>query len=175
MKKLSVREMVMCALFAALTAVCSQIQIALPAIPINLALFAVLLCAGLLKPLNAVMAIVVYVVLGMVGVPVFAGMRGGVAVLFGRTGGYILGYIFAALIPALLRVRWGDKFWQLCLGMVLGVAVCYLFGTVWYMVLTGTGLWQSLTVCVFPFLIGDALKILLAAFLTKRLKPVLKL
>ena len=86
MKKFSVRDMVMCALFAALTAVCSQIQIPLPAIPINLALFAVLLCAGLLRPTAAVLAMVVYVVLGLVGVPVFAGMRGGMAVLFWQDG-----------------------------------------------------------------------------------------
>ena len=174
MKKFSVRDMVMCALFAALTAVCSQIQIPLPAIPINLALFAVLLCAGLLRPTAAVLAMVVYVVLGLVGVPVFAGMRGGMAVLFGKTGGYILGYILAALAVALLRKHWGDSYWKLCLSMVIGVAVCYLFGTVWYMILTGTGLWVSLLNCVFPFLIGDALKILLAGLLTFSLKAVVK-
>ena len=117
---------------------------------------------------------VVYVVLGLVGVPVFAGMRGGMAVLFGKTGGYILGYILAALVVALLRKHWGDSYWKLCLSMAIGVAVCYLFGTIWYMILTGTGLWVSLLNCVFPFLIGDALKILLAAFLTIRLKAVVK-
>ena len=174
MKQFQAKYLALCALFAALTAVCSQIQIPLPAIPINLALFAVLLCAGLLRPTAAVLAMVVYVVLGLVGVPVFAGMRGGMAVLFGKTGGYILGYILAALVVALLRKHWGDSYWKLCLSMAIGVAVCYLFGTVWYMILTGTGLWVSLLNCVFPFLIGDALKILLAALLTIRLKAVVK-
>ena len=173
MKKFSVRDMVMCALFAALTAVCSQIQIPLPAIPINLALFAVLLCAGLLRPTAAVLAMVVYVVLGLVGVPVFAGMRGGMAVLFGKTGGYILGYILCALIVGALSRKFAFSFKNLCLEMLLGVAVCYAFGTIWFMAVTGLNLATSMSYCVIPFLPGDAVKILLAAFLALRLRKPL--
>lgn len=86
MKKLTTREMAYCALFAALTAVCSQIQIPLPLIPINLAIFTVVLCGGLLRPVCALLAVGVYVLLGLVGIPVFAGFKAGVGTLFGNTG-----------------------------------------------------------------------------------------
>lgn len=173
MKRLTVREMVYCALFAALVAVCSQIQIPLPVIPLNLAVFAVLLCGGLLRPAGALLALAAYVLLGLVGVPVFAGFKAGVGVLFGNTGGYIVGYLLAAYLTAMLRQRWGESFPRLCAGMAVGVAACYAFGTAWFMALSGNSLWVSLSYCVLPFLPGDAVKILLAALLTGRLKKAL--
>lgn len=173
MKKLTTREMAYCALFAALTAVCSQIQIPLPLIPINLAIFAVVLCGGLLLPVCALLAVGVYVLLGLVGVPVFAGFKAGVGTLFGNTGGYIVGYVLAAFLTAVLRQRWGEGYLRLCAAMAVGVAVCYVFGTVWFMVLSGNSLWVSLSYCVLPFLPGDVLKILLAALLTGRLKKAM--
>ena len=170
MKHLQAKQLAVCALFAALTAVCSQIQIPLPAIPINLALFAVHLCAALLAPRYAALSMAAYILLGAVGVPVFAGLKGGIAVLFDKTGGYIIGYLLSALLTSWLIHRKESNFLRSCLAMVAGVAVCYVFGTVWFMVLTGTPLWTSLTWCVLPFLPGDAVKILLAAFLAKRLQ-----
>lgn len=172
MKKISARELVLCALFAALTAVCSQLQIPLPLVPINLALLPVLLCGGLLHPSAAVLAMACYALMGLVGLPVFAGFKGGAGALLGSTGGYILGYIPAAWLTSLLRTRWKSSFGTLCLGMLAGVAVCYLLGTIWFMIATGNGLWVSLGYCVFPFLPGDALKILLAAFLSRRLRAL---
>lgn len=174
-KRSSAMMLVMCALMAALTAVCSQIQIPLPMVPINLALFAVHLCGALLGAKYGSIAILVYVLLGLVGLPVFAGFTGGVGILFGKTGGYIIGYILDALVVGLLVTRWGYKFRKCCLAMAIGLFVCYLFGTLWFMALTGMGLWLSLVYCVFPFLIGDALKIALAAYLTKRLKKALNI
>lgn len=172
MKKISARELVLCALFAALTAVCSQLQIPLPLVPINLALLAVLLCGGLLHPSAAVLAMACYALMGLVGLPVFAGFKGGAGALLGSTGGYILGYIPTAWLTSLLRTRWKSSFGALCLGMLAGVALCYLLGTIWFMIATGNGLWVSLGYCVFPFLPGDALKILLAAFLSRRLRAL---
>lgn len=158
------------ALFAALTAICSQIQIPLPMVPINLAVFSVLLCGALLGPKMAGLAMSVYVLLGAVGAPVFAGMQGGVGILFGKTGGYIIGYIAAAICVGILVKLWGTQFWKLCGAMAIGVTVCYTVGTIWFMVVTQLPLWTSLVYCVFPFLIGDALKIALAAFLTGKLQ-----
>ena len=128
-----------CALMAALTAVCSQIQIPLPMVPINLALFAVHLSGALLGPAGGALSVAVYVLLGMIGVPVFAGFRAGPAVLFGKTGGYILGYFLCAWLVGFLSRRRPYTFPRLCLAMAAGVFVCYFFGTVWFMALTGTG------------------------------------
>ena len=172
-KSLSALKMAYISLGAVLIALCSWISV--PAtVPFTLQTFAVLLVCDLLGGRWGLVWVLLYLLLGAVGFPVFSGFSGGLGHLLGMTGGYILGYILAALVVALLRKHWGDSYWKLCLSMVIGVAVCYLFGTVWYMILTGTGLWVSLLNCVFPFLIGDALKILLAAFLTIRLKAVVK-
>ena len=174
MRNTLTRQLVLAALFAALTAVCSQIQIPLPMIPINLALFAVHLCGALLGAKWGALSMAVYALLGAVGVPVFAGFGSGPAVLFGKTGGYIIGYILCAAIVGLLSRRLGFTFPKLCLSMVIGVAVCYVFGTAWFMVISGLNLATSLSYCVLPFLPGDTVKILLAAFLALRLRKPLQ-
>lgn len=167
---LRMRRMVLCALFAAMTAVCSQIAVPMPwGVPINLALFSVYLAGALLGPLWGTVSQLVYVALAAIGVPVLAGLGGGPAMLFGKTGGYVLGYLLAALLVGLLARTWGRGIPQLALAMVLGCAGCYTLGTLWFMVLTGTGLWQSLLWCVLPYLPGDAIKIALAAVLAKRM------
>ena len=163
------RQLLLCALFAALTAVCSQIQIPLPLVPINLALLAVHLAGGLLGAKNGAISMVIYLLLGGIGAPVFAGLTGGPGILFGKTGGYIIGYIAAAAIVGALSGRL-RSFWGLCLSMAIGVAACYLFGTIWFMVVTGMDLWTSLLYCVVPFLPGDVIKILLAASLCRKLR-----
>lgn len=168
------QRIVLAALFAALMAVCSQIQIPLPMVPINLALFAVHLCGALLGAKWGALSISAYVLLGLVGVPVYAGFASGPAALFGKTGGYILGYILSAFLVGLLSRRIGFTFKGLCLSMLVGVVACYAFGTVWFMAVTGLNLMTSLAYCVIPFLPGDAVKIVLAALLALRLKKPLQ-
>lgn len=168
------KRLTLAALFVALTAVCSQLQIPLPMIPINLALFSVYLSGALLGAKGGALAMTAYALLGAAGVPVFAGFGSGPATLFGRTGGYILGYILAAAIVGALSRRWGRTFAKLCLAMLAGMLVCYLFGTAWFMALTGMNLATSLSYCVLPFLPGDAVKIALAALLTVKLQKPLR-
>ena len=176
MKPDSTKTLALCAVFAALTAVCSQIQIPLAVIPINLALFSVHLCALLMKKQYAALSMTVYLLMGLIGLPVFVGFQGGAGVLFGRTGGYIIGYVASAFLTALIVEQWGRAWWKAALAIVAGVAACYSLGTVWYMVLTRSPLWLSLTYCVFPFLPGDAVKLTLAVVLAGRLeKPLRKM
>lgn len=165
----------LCALFAALTAVCSQIQIPLPMVPINLALFSVHLSALLLGKKFGALSQTVYILLAAVGVPVMAGFSGGLGVLLGKTGGYAIGYILSAFLTGLICERWGYSFWKMCIAAVVGCAGCYVLGTIWFMAVTGMDLVTSLAYCVFPFLPGDVVKILLAGVLAVRLRPVLKL
>lgn len=168
--RLPLRSMLLCALFAALAGVCSQLSIPLPMVPINLALFSVHLCGYLLGWRLGGLAMGVYLLLGLLGVPVFAGFGAGPGTLFGRTGGYILGYVLAAMVTGFLA-RQRPGFFPRCLAMGLGTVVCYIFGTIWFMAITGMGLWESLGYCVLPFLPGDVVKILLAAWLGGRLQP----
>ena len=149
-------KMVGCALFAALTAVCSQLAIPMPwGVPINLALFAVYMAGTMLGPVWGAASQLVYLLLAAVGVPVMAGMQGGPAVLLGKTGGYAIGYLLAALIAGAFAAKLPRKFGWLALGCVVGCAACYVLGTIWFMVLTGLDLPTSLTYCVIPYLPGD--------------------
>lgn len=174
-KRFTVKDMVLCAMLAALTGVFSQIGVPIGEIPINLALFSVYLAGGILGSYKGAVSMVVYILTGAVGIPVFANFRGGLSVLAGPTGGYILGYIFAALVVGMVSTYWGDRPWQLAIGITGGSALCYLFGTVWFILLTGKGLAAALGACVIPFLPGEALKILSAAILVPKLKKAVHL
>ena len=160
------------ALSAALIAICSWISIP-TTVPFTLQTFAVCLVAGLLGAKRGVLAVIVFICLGAVGFPVFANFSGGLGVIFGTTGGYIIGFIFTALIVGLATQKFGHKIPVLAISMVLGIAICYVFGTAWFMISTGTGLWSAMLLCVIPFLPGDALKIIVAAILVKKLRPLL--
>ncbi|MBC8528375.1 biotin transporter BioY [Christensenellaceae bacterium NSJ-44] len=174
MKKLSTRTLILCAIFAALTAVFSQIAIPLPMVPINLAMLAVFIAGGVLGPWVGALSQVVYVLLGAIGLPVFSQFTGGLGIIVGPTGGYIAGYVVAALITGLTVQKWCSPL-PLALGMVAGLAACYALGTAWFMVVTGSALGAALMTCVVPFLIGDAVKIAVAAMLSPRLRRELVL
>ena len=174
MKKMTTRMLVFCALFAALTAVCAWIAIPIGPVPISLATFAVMMCGLLLGWKYGVIAIAVYILLGLAGVPVFANFKAASA-LMGPTGGYIIGYLPYALLAGLAVPRLQEKFFGRCVLLVLGTIACYALGTGWFMHATGRTLGESMGLCVLPFLPGDATKILLSAFLAPRLRKALKI
>ena len=177
--------LVLCGIFAALMAICSFITIPLgfTPIPINLATLGVFLTGGILgKKYGSIL-------LGAVGVPVFAGFKGGLGVLAGPTGGYIIGYLAAAFLTGLLVelvfTKTGtesgqrsaksstSRFIGIILAMIAGLAACYALGTAWFMISTGTGLGAALISCVIPFLPGDAAKIIVGALLVQKLRPAI--
>ena len=172
-------DMAYIALFAVMIAVCSWISI--PAtVPFTLQTFGVFLAVGVLGGKRGTLAVLVYLLLGMVGLPVFAGFSGGMGCLLGSTGGYIVGFLFSALVMWAMERLLGKKPWVLALSMVLGLIVCYAFGTVWFMQVyaktTGAiGLWTALGWCVFPYILPDLVKIVLAMVLCKRLAAAIRL
>lgn len=159
----------LCAMFTAVTAVLSQISVPLPftPVPINLATFAVFVAGGLLGPVYGAVSLTVYAALGAVGLPVFAQFTGGVGIILGPTGGYILGYISAAWLTGFLINRLPKAIWSSVLAMSAGMLSCYLLGTAWFVVQQKVDLLAALGMCVVPFLIGDGIKIVLAAFTVK--------
>lgn len=165
--------MVQIALFAAIIAICSWIQIPLT-VPFTLQTFAVFCTLGILGGKNGTISVLLYIILGAVGVPVFAGFSGGVGVLLGTTGGYIIGFLFTALLYWVITHFFGNKLPVMILAMALGLVVCYAFGTAWFMLVyartTGAvGLMTALGWCVFPFILPDCVKIALAILLAKRI------
>lgn len=174
-KKFSVKDMALCAMFAALMAICAWISLHVMEISFTLQLFAVFLACGLLGGKRGTIACAVYLLLGAVGLPVFTGFKGGLGALLGVTGGYIVGFLAACLVYWLLTDLLGEKPWVQLTAMILGLLACYALGTVWFMVVYAQssgaiGFVAVLSKCVFPFIIPDACKIALAYVLTLRLK-----
>ncbi len=175
---LNTRDAAMIAICAAVMAVCSWISIP-AAVPFTMQTFGVFLAVGLLGGKNGTLAVFVYLLLGAAGLPVFSGFAGGIGHLFGATGGYIIGFVFSALLMWLMEWLLGKSMKVLVLSMISGLLVCYAFGTAWFMIVyardSGSiGLITALSWCVFPYIIPDALKIMLAAWLTRRLRPLIR-
>ena len=177
--KMRTVDMAYIALFAVVMAVCAWISIP-AAVPFTLQTFGVFLAVGLLGGKRGTLAVLIYLLLGAVGIPVFAGFSGGLGYMLGATGGYIVGFLLSALVMWGFEAALGRKTWVLAISMVLGLAVCYAFGTVWFLVVyaknTGAiGLWTALGWCVFPYILPDCLKIALALAIRKRLAAAIRL
>lgn len=153
------------ALFATITAVCSWITIPLPftPVPINMATFAVIISGLVLGPKYGTISQLLYIFLGVVGLPVFSGFTSGIGIILGPTGGYLISYILIALIVG------ASKNFNIIIGLILGTMTCYFFGSIWFMVLTGSNFTTTIALCVIPFILGDTLKLLLAYYVFKRI------
>lgn len=172
-------DLVYSALGAVLIAICSWISIP-TTVPFTLQLFAVFFVLSALGGRRGTTAILVYVLLGAIGIPVFAGFKSGLGILLGNTGGYIVGFLFMGLAYWLIVRLLGKKLWVEILAMAIGLLVLYAFGTAWFMIVysqtNGTvGLWMVLGWCVIPFIIPDIIKLGLALALARNLSPELKL
>lgn len=156
------------AVFTALLCAVAPFALPIGPVPISLATLMIYICAGVLGRRRATLSVAVYILLGIVGLPIFTGFAGGVQKIVGATGGYIVGYIPLAYIAGafadLSRSR--NQYWLMPVGMVVGTVVLYACGTAWFVYLSGRTLVDSLALCVFPFLIGDASKIFVAAALS---------
>ena len=176
--KITTKELVFTALMAVIIAVCSWISIP-TTVPFTLQTFGVFMAVGLLGGKKGTVSVLVYILLGAVGVPVFAGFSSGIGVLFGTTGGYIVGFVLSGLVYWAMTAAFGEKLPIMIIAMVLGLLVCYAFGTAWFMIVYAKntapiGLMTALGWCVFPFIIPDCIKIALAVVLTKQLKKYVK-
>lgn len=176
MRTSPIRPAVCCALFATLIAVSAWIPpIPIGVISVTLQTLAIYLTAGLLPPKWSFSATLLYLALGAVGFPVFSGGQGGLGVLFGSTGGYLMGFLAIPLAVGLITRRAQAKPWMLALSMFIGTLICYSAGSLWYYLQFTSqsgaiSFGTVLTLCVLPFLLPDLLKIALAMILVRRLK-----
>ena len=171
-------DMAHIALFSVVLTVCAWISI--PAmVPFTLQTFGVFLAVGLLGGRRGSLAVLTYLLLGAVGIPVFSGFAGGVGCMLGSTGGYSIGFLLAALFMWGMERLLGRRQWVFALSILAGLLVCYSFGTAWFVWVyarrTGKiGIWTALGCCVFPYLIPDLLKGLGAMFLSQKLAGLVK-
>lgn len=178
-KVLTVQDMVLIAIFAALIAACSYIQIPLGPVPFTLQTFAVFTTAGLLGTKRGTIAVVIYILLGVIGIPVFAG-SGGPGIIVGPTGGYITGFIFTVIIIGLImnvfkKNATGLKFVMTVVAIVVGDAICFIIGTIQFMVVMKVNLAVAMGYCVIPFILPDLVKIIVAAIVVNRVKKYVRI
>lgn len=171
-------DLVYISIFAVLIAITSWISIP-AAVPFTLQTMGVFTAVGILGGRRGTMAVLVYILLGAIGVPVFAGFTGGIHIIAGTTGGYIVGFLLSALVMWGIEKVFGRSRVVLAVSMVAGLLACYAVGTVWFMAVYtrsagSVGLGAVLGWCVIPFIIPDLIKIAAALFLTKRLSGVIR-
>ena len=171
-----VRDLCYIALMAALMAVCSWITVPFGPVPFTMQTFAIFAALLLLGGKRGTIAVLAFILLAAVGAPVLSGFHGGLSALLGMTGGYIVGFLFSALAMWGVERVWGRGLIVLGASMVLGLLVCYAFGTAWFMVVYARGagaitLGAALTACVVPYILPDLVKIALALAITARLRP----
>ena len=161
---MKVKDLVYIAIFTSI--ICAMSLVTIPTtVPFTLQTMAIFICMFMLKPVDAIISVLLYIFIGAIGLPVFSNFRGGFGVLAGPTGGYIIGFI----IMPFMRLIFKNKI----LSAIIGLIICYIFGTIWFMLFNTSGIhsfWKILTICVLPFIIPDAIKMALAYLLSKRLK-----
>ncbi len=174
------KTLVLCGVCAAIICVLAPLAIPITGlVPVTLATFAVMLAGVLLGGRFGALSALIYLIIGAVGLPVFSGYSGGIAKLFGPTGGYLIGYIPLAFIVGALYHGFGrnasgfKKYAVMVASMIAGTAVLYAFGTAWFCIVTETDVIAALMTCVVPFLIGDALKILAVTLLCPQLEKAI--
>lgn len=173
------KDYVLCALFAAIISISAVLIIPLPftPVPITLQVMTVFVTGAVLGAKRGLIAVFIYLLLGTVGIPIFAGMSSGPGILFGATGGFLIGFLPAVFLIGFLSERIilprdgiVKKYWKLGIIMTFGAIVVYAFGTIQLMFFTRMDLWGALMSAVIPFLPLDGVKIILGVFLAYYLR-----
>lgn len=174
------KDITVLAICTALMCVLSPISIPLAGgVPISLATFVVMVLAIVLKQYKSMIVVALYLVLGLIGLPVFGNFSSGASILFGMTGGYLFGYLLLAYITGLFASKYESKDLKtkniyLMLGMVIGTAALYVLGTAYFMKFTGMNLASSMMACVIPFIPGDLIKMVVALIISPRIEKLAK-
>lgn len=177
MNRTRLTNLILCALFAAIISVFSVMTIPIGVVPVSMSVFAIMLTGMLLDWRRAAIAASVYVLIGLAGIPVFSGFRGGLSVLAGPTGGFILSYIpMIALISLISSIETNKAIIRIILyftGAITGLVLCYLLGTIHFSLVTSTSFSAALAACVYPFVIFDLAKAIAAVFVAVSVKRAL--
>ena len=169
-EKMSVSTMAVTALMTAITCILGPLSISIGPIPISFTNLAIYFTVVLLGWKLGTLSYVIYLLIGLVGLPVFSGFSGGPAKFVGPTGGYLVGFLFLALISGWVIEKFPGKKGAYFFGMTLGTVVCYIFGTVWFVYVAESTLVGALGLCVFPFIPGDIVKMALAVIIAPAIK-----
>lgn len=175
MRSTKIFTLTLTALFTAIICILGPLTIPVGPIPLTLCNLSILLAAYVLGPWWGTVSVAIYILLGVVGLPVFSAGGAGVAKVIGPTGGYIFGYLFLSLFTGLFVKKFKGNLIFSIVGMLIGLIVLYFFGTVWYITVTNVDVKAAIAACVLPFLPGDAIKIVIALFVGLQLQRRLPL
>jgi len=174
--KINIRQMTLISLFAALTAVGAFISIPLYPVPLTLQTLFTLLAAMTLGSVMGASSQIIYVLLGVIGLPVFAGFKAGIGILFGPTGGFLFGFIISAyIIGKIIELKKEKNFYYYLVAGLIGTLIIYIAGITQLSLITCIGAKKAITIGMFPFLPGDILKIIAASFIASKLETAIKL
>lgn len=176
MNNIKTKDLTTIAVMTALMCIAGPISVPLPftPIPISLTNLVIYLACCVLGCKKGTISFIIYLFIGAIGLPVFSGFSGGLSKLAGPTGGYLIGFIFCAVMTGLFVERFEEHIYMYPIGMVLGTIVCYAFGTAWLAMQMHLGFYQALLMGVIPYLLGDGIKIAVSTLLGYTLRNKLK-
>ena len=169
-KKLSTRQLTLIGVMTAVICVLGPLSLPIGIVPISLTNLVIYFAIYALGGKRGTLSYIVYLFIGLVGLPVFSGFSSGFPKLFGPTGGYLIGFIFMAFISGIFIDKFSNKIYMCLLGMVLGTIVTYIFGTAWLAYEAHIGFTKALAVGVLPFIPGDIIKIIIASLIGPQIK-----
>ena len=171
-KSVAIHRLVVISICVAFITLCSWIAIPFP-ISFSLQIFAIFLTASVFPRSISVSAVLIYISLGLIGIPVFSGFSSGIPTILGPSGGYVLSFLPSVIIISFFSGNKHSSKAKKLIGMLLALLVCYACGCIWYIYVfcypAGCSLLAALSVCVFPFIIFDIIKILLALIVSKKI------
>ena len=166
---MNVSLMAKAALLAALTAATAIVAIPIGSVPVTLQVFFVLLAGLVLGPVYGALSMIVYMLLGIVGLPVFAGGAAGIGAVIGPRGGYLFGFVLAAVIVGFIASRGKNSVSRLAIAMGAGIVAIYVLGVVQLSLVTGMSLMQAILAGAAPFIIFDVIKAVAAVAVARRI------
>ncbi len=173
---MKLRDIAFIAIGTALMCVLAPLSIPIGIVPISLATFALYLIGTLLGPFKATISVLLYIIIGVIGAPVFSKFQAGPSVIMGPTGGFIIGYVPAVFVQALLTTKFKDRKSAYVFGILLGTVIVYATGMAWFLVVTAGKYTfaQAMAACVYPFLIGDTVKLIISVMVGYKLRPIIE-
>lgn len=169
-QKISTRQLTLIAVMTAVTCILGPLSLPIGIVPISLTNLAIYLAVYALGTKRGTLSYIVYLFIGVVGLPVFSGFSGGFTKLLGPTGGYLIGFVFMAFISGIFIDKFSDKIYMCFLGMVLGTIVTYLLGTAWLSYETKLTFNAALYAGVIPFIPGDLVKMIIASLIGPQIR-----
>ena len=168
--KINTRQLTLIGVIAAVTCILGPFSLPIGIVPISLTNLVIYFSIYVLGGKRGTLSYIVYLFIGLVGLPVFSGFSGGFPKLFGPTGGYLIGFIFMAFISGIFIDKFSNKIYMCFLGMVIGTIVTYIFGTAWLAYEAHIAFNKALAIGVFPFIPGDMVKIIIASIIGPQIK-----